>query len=170
MLRRTSIVWLIVLAMVGLGAGWTLVLTVDAVAGRILGVPLMASIALWVLALGIVMWAVLSRSRLPGAAQSGSDSIRIRTDDATAAAHQAANRMPPIIAARTAALAMAASRTGALIGGFYLGISLALLGSVATPTGADSFTAALVAMGAAVSMTIAGVWLESLCRIRDDQR
>ena len=100
MLRRTSIVWLIVLAMVGLGAGWTLVLTVDAVAGRILGVPLMASIALWVLALGIVMWAVLSRSRLPGAAQSGSDSIRIRTDDVTAAAHQAANRMPPIIAAR----------------------------------------------------------------------
>jgi len=113
---------------------------------------------------------VLSRSRLPGAAQSGSDSIRIRTDDVTAAAHQAANRMPPIIAARTAALAMAASRTGALIGGFYLGISLALLGSVATPTGADSLTAALVAMGAAVSMTIAGVWLESLCRIRDDQR
>lgn len=140
MLRRTSIVWLIVLAMMGLGAGWTLVLLVDAVAGRILGVPLMASIALWALALGILMWAVLMW------------------------------RTPPLIAARTAALAMAASRTGAFIGGFYLGISLALLSSVSTPTGADSLTAALVAMGAAVSMTIAGVWLESLCRIRDDQR
>ena len=47
------------------------------------------------------------------------------------------------LAGDTAALALAASRTGALIGGFYLGIALGLLGVRDTPTGSASMAAAL---------------------------
>lgn len=167
-MKRTTWVWLVALAIAGIGVGWLLVLIVDAAAGRILGVPFTASIALWVLAIGIVLWAMLSRPRLMGASRrrpTTGELARVPTDDPAAGGGRDPRRMPPIMAARTAALAMAASRTGALVGGFYLGIALALLGDASTPTGSESLIAAVVAIGAAASMTIAAVWLESLCRV-----
>ncbi|MFY9331388.1 MAG: DUF3180 domain-containing protein [Candidatus Nanopelagicales bacterium] len=167
-MKRTSWVWLISIAIAGVGVGWLLVLVVDAAAGRILDVPLTASIALWVLAIGIVLWAMLSRPRLmtsPRDRPNAGDLARVPSDDAASGGLRDPRRMPPLMAARTAALAMAASRTGALVGGFYAGIALALLSNASTPTGSASLVAALVAIGAAASMTIAAVWLESLCRV-----
>jgi hypothetical protein len=75
--------------------------------------------------------------------------------------------MPPLVAARTAALALAASRTGVLIGGFYLGIALGLIGVRDTPTGASSMAAAVASVLACAVLVGAALWLESLCRLRD---
>lgn len=75
--------------------------------------------------------------------------------------------MPPLVAARTAALALAASRTGALIGGFYLGIALGLLGVRDTPTGSASLGAAVASVLACAVLVGAALWLEHLCRLRD---
>lgn len=146
-MKPTGALWLAALALVGVGLGWLLVSLVDAATGRILNVPMIASIALWVLSIGLLVWALVTRSRLRAEGQ---------------------DPFTGIIAARTAALALAASRTGAITGGFYLGIMLALLGTVATPTGSASVTAALVAVGAAIALTVTAVWLESLCRIKPD--
>jgi hypothetical protein len=76
--------------------------------------------------------------------------------------------MPPLVAARTAALALAASRTGALIGGFYLGVALGLLGVSDTPTGSSSLSAALTSVLACAVLVGAALWLERLCRLPED--
>ena len=158
-MKPTKWVPLVAIAAIALAVGWVLVDLVDRVAGRILGVPWLAAVALWVLAIGVLGWALLSRGRLGHKSSSG---------PATATASAGGDRrMPPLVAARTAALALAASRTGALIGGFYLGIALGLLGVRDTPTGSASMAAALASVLACAVLVGAALWLERLCRLRE---
>jgi hypothetical protein len=155
--RPTRWVPLVAIAAIALAVGWVLVDAVERVAGRILGVPWLAAVALWVLALGVLGWTLLSRGRL-GHSPSGP----------AGAGNQPGPSMPPLVAARTAALAMAASRTGALIGGFYVGVALGLLGVRDTPTGSQSLGAAAVSAVACVLLVGSALWLERLCRLCDD--
>lgn len=158
-MKPTRWVPLVAIAAIALAVGWVLVDVVERVAGRILEVPWLAAIALWVLALGVLGWAVLSRGRLGHKPPAGPAA-------ATASASEH-GRMPPLVAARTAALALAASRTGALIGGFYLGIALGLLGVRDTPTGSASMAAAITSVLACAVLVGAALWLERLCRLRE---
>ncbi len=107
------------------------------------------------------------RRNRPGA-ESGSpmEPIPVETGDRGATWRSSENLMPPLLAARTAALALAASRTGALVGGFYAGIAAALVNVVSTPSGQSSLTAAIIALGACVVLAGAAAWLESMCRLR----
>ncbi len=176
-MKRTSIAWLIALALIGLGLGWALVELVDTFAGRILAVPIMASLGMWALAIGVLLWATISRPRLlehhrgpsnlvdPGLGSVGVP-VPVDTGDPHLQRRPPGDRMPPLVAARTAALALAASRTGALVGGFYLGVSAALLGAVSTPSGQASLTASIIALGACAVLVGAATWLESMCRLR----
>lgn len=158
-MRQTRWVPLVAIAAIALAVGWVLVDLVERMAGRILGVPWLAAVALWVLAIGVLGWALLSRGRLGHKPASGAATVGGPPD------HD--RRMPPLVAARTAALAMAASRTGALIGGFYLGIALGLIGVSDTPTGSSSMGAAVASVLACAVLVGAALWLESLCRLRD---
>ena len=158
-MKPTRWVPLVAIAAIALAVGWVLVDLVERMAGRILGVPWLAAVGLWVLALGVLGWAALSRGRLGSAPRSGPAAV------GTGASGD--RRMPPLVAARTAALAMAASRTGALIGGFYLGIALGLIGVRDTPTGSASMTAALASVLACAVLVGAALWLETMCRLRD---
>jgi hypothetical protein len=155
-----STTWGVILATtaVGLAVGWVLVDAVGRMSGRIMGVPWLAPGALWVLAIGVVGWAVLSRGRI-------GHRPRGQTAADTGKPHE--SRMPPLVAARTAALALAASRTGALIGGFYLGIALGLLGVRDTPSGSAALGAATACVAACVVLVAAALWLEHLCRLDD---
>lgn len=158
-MKPTRWVALVATAAIALAVGWVLIDIVERAAGRILEVPWLAAVALWVLAIGVLGWALLSRGRLGG---------RPRQASAPALPGAARDRrMPPLVAARTAALALAASRTGALIGGFYLGISLGLIGVRDTPTGAASLSAAAASVMACVVLVGAALWLERLCRLRE---
>ena len=157
-MKPTRWVPLVAIAAIAMAVGWVLVDLVERVAGRILGVPWLAAVALWVLALGVLGWTVLSRGRLSRQPVSGA---------ATVGVQRPAPPMPPLVAARTAALALAASRTGVLIGGFYLGIALGLIGVRDTPTGASSMAAAVASVLACAVLVGAALWLESLCRLRD---
>jgi len=174
-IKRTSIAWLIALALIGVAIGWVLVRIVDATVGRILGVPTLASLGLWALAIGVFLWAVISRPRLVHpddrgrGRRPGSSPAYVATGDPQASRRGHPERMPPLLAARTAALAMAASRTGAVIGGFYLGIFAALVGVISTPSGSDSATASLIAVGACVVLVGSAIWLESMCRLRGEE-
>lgn len=177
-MKRTSIAWLIALTLIGFGIGWVVVQLVDTFAGRILGVPIMASIGMWVLAIAVLLWALVSRPHLlehhrpthPTERGLGMSSVPVpvETGDPSAQRRSSGDRMPPLVAARTAALALAASRTGALVGGFYLGISAALLGAASTPSGQASLTASIIALGACAVLVGAAAWLESMCRLREE--
>ena len=75
------------------------------------------------------------------------------------------------MAARTAALAMAASRAGSLVAGFYAGVALASLPHRDTPAGlTTTWTSAASTLGAVVLVVVA-LWLEYMCRlpVKDDR-
>ena len=63
-MKPTRWVPLVAIAAIALAVGWVLIDLVERVSGRILDVPWLAAIALWVLALGVLGWTMLSRGRL----------------------------------------------------------------------------------------------------------
>ena len=144
-MKPTRVWMLVAAAVVAAAIGWGVVQVVDAWLGRLVPVPLLAAAALWLLAGALLYWTFTSRPRLQG--------------------RPGAKRMPPIVAARTAALAMAASRIGAVVAGFYIGVAVGMIPALGTPTGADTFWSASLAGFGAVVLTIAGLWLEHVCRL-----
>lgn len=143
--------------------GWCVVGLVNALAGISLPVPRSAPTALAVIALSLFIWALLLRPRLlpqlnqrsvQGSGQRVSQKASIRP-------------VSPFVAARTAALAMAASRTGALVGGFYLGVAVAFLPSWSVEAPRERVVVAVAAVVASVLLVAAALWLERICRLPD---
>ncbi len=136
---------LLVLAALGALGGWVATALVDAFAGRSLPVPLTMPALMLVLALSVFLWARGTRARLekrPGT-----------------------KPMPPTLALRTAALALSVSRVGAVVGGFYLGVAVALSPSWEIAYVRGLILAALVTVLGSGLLVAAGLWLERICRI-----
>lgn len=147
-MKPTRIPLLVAIAIVGVAVGWGLVEIVTGQTGRAVPVPLLAGTAIWLLAIALAAWTWFLRPRLrkePG-------SIPV----------------PPLAAARTAAFAMAASRTGAVVAGIYAGIAVATVSALATPAGASAFTSALLASTGSIVLAAAALWLEALCRLPEN--
>lgn len=136
---------LVALAAVTAAVGWGGARVLDAVAGRLVPVPWLAPATLWLLAAAVLVWALLSRPRLlrrPGS-----------------------RPMPPLVAARTAALAMACSRVGAVVGGLYAGLAVAALPALSTAAGRETASAAGAAAMGALALVVTALWLERMCRL-----
>jgi ABC-type thiamin/hydroxymethylpyrimidine transport system permease subunit len=144
-MKPTRLRLLVAIAIVAAAVGWGFVQLVDAWLGRVVPVPWASAAAMWLVAAAVAYWAVTSRPRLqrrPGS-----------------------KPMPPLVAARTAALSMAASRIGALVAGFYSGIAIAMIRNVTTPSGSQTLWAATLAVVGSIGLVAAGLWLEHLCRL-----
>ena len=125
--------------------------TVDLIStamGEPFPVPWLAAGTLGLLALALFIWALLIRPRL------------LRKPDA--------KPISPFVAARTVALAMAASRTGALVGGFYLGVALELASRFENDYARAKIWTALAAVVGALLVVLAALWLEYICRLPED--
>jgi hypothetical protein len=147
-MTRTRPRLLLVLVVVGAVVGWSLTRLVDAFAGRSLPVPWTAPVVMAVLALALVLWTRGTRARLsrkPGTTP-----------------------MDPIVAARSAALAMAGSRTGAVVAGFYVGVAVALSGGWDVPYVRELVLLALATVLASAAVVAASLWLERVCRLPPD--
>ena len=143
--RPTSWRLLVAVAVIGVAVGWSLVALLDAAAGRLFPVPWMTPAVMGSSALALLGWTMSVRPRLQR--------------------KHGALPLPPIVAVRTAALALAASRVGAGVGGGYLGVALGLLPAWETPAGRASVIAAGLTVLGAIGLVAAGLWLESLCRL-----
>lgn len=144
-MRPTRARLLVALGVVAAAVGWAVTTLVDAFADRTLPVPWTAAVVMLVLAVALALWARGTRARLAG--------------------RPGTTPMDPLVAARSAALAMAASRTGALVAGFYAGVAVALAPSwdVGTVRG-RIVVAALTVVGAGL-VVAAALWLEHVCRV-----
>jgi len=78
-----------------------------------------------------------------------------------------ARPFPPLASARLAVLALAGSRTGAVIAGFYAGVALASMGGMDTPAGWSATVNGFLAALGGTLLVISSLWLESLCIARD---
>lgn len=137
----TSLRLLFGLAVVSAVGGWVLADLIDKVAGRGMPVPWTAPATLLILALALVIWAVGMRRRIRD------------------------GRVDPFVAARTAALAMAASRTGAIATGVYAGFLVWFVGQWFIEASRMRGLASAVAVLAGVLVVAAALWLERVCRI-----
>ena len=144
-MRPTPIRLLVVLAVIAGSLGWAVLVLVHALAGRIIVVPWLAGAAMWLVAGGLLSWTLSVRPRLqrkPGV-----------------------RPIAPIVAARTAVLAIAASRIGSLVAGFYGGVVVGIVPYFSTLSGADSFWAALTTSVGSIALAVIALWLEHICRL-----
>lgn len=144
----TRIRLLLLIALVAGVVGWVLATVADSIAGRYLPVPWSAAVAMWMLALGLGLWALLVRPRLSG--RPGSPPL------------------PPLVAARTAALALAASRVGAGVLGFYIGVLLVFAADLPVPAAQSGALASGATALGGLAIAVVALWLEHLCRIKGD--
>lgn len=148
-MKPTTVRLLVALAVLAAAVGWGAVSLMQGQSGRILPVPWLAASTMWILAVALAIWTFLARPRLrhrPGA-----------------------KPMQPILAARTAALAMAGSRTGALVTGFYSGVGLAALPSRFTMAGQETLWAAAGTAIGSLLLVVVALWLEHICRLPLDR-
>jgi 4-amino-4-deoxy-L-arabinose transferase-like glycosyltransferase len=137
----------LLVALVALAAvvGWGITRLWDAFANRSLPVPWTVPLVMLLLAIALALWARGTRARL--------------------ARKPGTTPMDPLVAARSAALAMAGSRTGALVGGFYLGVAIGL-----APGWDVAFVRERVIISLLTALTsglvvASALWLERVCRI-----
>ena len=146
-MRATKISRLVAIALILAAIGFALTQILMGQTARSLPVPAMAAGALAILGGGLGIWTYFARPRL--SRQPGTTPF------------------PALAAARIAVLALAGSRTGSVIGGFYAGVSLASISSIDTPAGwSASINGFLAALGGAL-LVISSLWLESLCVATD---
>lgn len=146
-MRPTSVRMLLLVAAASGLLGWVYADWVDGQA-RLPQVPWLAVVVVWVLAGFVGVWALVARRRLrpkPGG-----------------------TRMAPLVAARTAALALAGSRTGAVILGLYGGLALRLLQEMAVAAGRERLLAAALASLGGLVLAGLSLWLEQICRLPED--
>lgn len=142
--RISTLIWLVV------GGGVVGILTPkvwDAASQRYLPVPWLSVIVLWVLAVALLWWTFGVRRRLSG--KPGVEPLN------------------PLLAARTVALSMAASRTGALVAGFYAGVAIYFLPNLGIAPGRSRVITATAATLGALALMAVALWLEHICRLPD---
>jgi uncharacterized membrane protein required for colicin V production len=147
MMQQTKISMLAVLAILAAAVGWSFAQLWPTFFGQGMPVGIGSAIAMILVFVTLLIWTLMTRARLkPGATM---------------------NRLHPIVAARTAALAMSASRVGSLAFGFYVGVLLSNMVADYSSAGTDRIR--ISAMTAVASLLTAAValWLERICQIKE---
>jgi len=146
-MQPTKISMLAVLAILAAAVGWSVAQLWPTFFGQGLPVSIGSAIAMILVFVTMLIWTLMTRARLkPGAT---------------------VNRLHPIVAARTAALAMSASRVGSLAFGFYVGVLLANVAANYSSAGTDRIRISAVTAVASLLTAAVAIWLERICQIKE---
>ena len=146
-MQQTKVSMLIVLAILAAAVGWSFAQLWPTFFGQGMPVSTGSAIAMILVFASLLVWTLMTRARLkPGATL---------------------NRLHPIVAARTAALAMSASRVGSLVFGFYVGVLLANIAADFSSAGVDRIRISAITATASLLTAIVAIWLERICRLKE---
>lgn len=146
-MQQTKISMLAVLAVLAAAVGWSFAQLWPTFFGQGMPVSVGSAIAMILVFATLLTWTLMTRAKLKPEAK--------------------VNRLHPIVAARTAALAMSASRVGSLACGFYIGVLLANLAADYSSAGTDRIQISAVTAVASLLTAIVAVWLERICRLKE---
>lgn len=145
-MRPTRISLLAAVAAIAAVMGIALADLVDTIWGRSLPVPWSAVLTIAAVAVALAGWTLSFRRRLKAAGRE----------------------VDPFVAVRSAALAMAASRAGAITAGLFAGIGLWFGADPSTPVARERAVICAAGVLASLALVAAALWLEHICRITDD--
>jgi hypothetical protein len=147
MMQQTKISMLVVLAILAAAVGWSCAQLWPTFFGQGMPVAVGSAIAMILVFVTLLIWTLMTRARLkPGAT---------------------INRLHPIVAARTAALAMSASRVGSLAFGFYVGVLLSNMVADYSSAGTDRIRISAITAVASLLTAAVALWLERICQIKE---
>ena len=147
MIQQTKVSMLVVLAILAAAVGWSVAQLWPPFFGQGMPVSVGSAIAMILVFVSLLIWTLMTRARLkPGAT---------------------INRLHPIVAARTAALAMSASRVGSLAFGFYVGVFLVNVVAGYSSAGTDRIRVSAITALASLLTAIVAIWLERICLLKE---
>ena len=147
MIQQTKVSMLVVLAILAAAVGWSVAQLWPTFFGQGMPVSIGSAIAMILVFVSLLIWTLMTRARLkPGAT---------------------INRLHPIVAARTAALAMSASRVGSLAFGFYVGVFLVNVVAGYSSAGTDRIRVSAITALASLLTAIVAIWLERICLLKE---
>ena len=147
MIQQTKISMLSVLAILSAAVGWSIAQLLPTFFEQGMPVSMGSAIAMILVFVTLLIWTLMTRARLKPRAS--------------------VNRLHPIVAARTAALALSASRVGSLAFGFYAGVLLANVAADYSSAGTDRIQISAVTSIASLLTVIVALWLERICQIKE---
>ena len=146
-MQQTKVSMLVVLAILAAAVGWSFAQLWPTFFDQGMPVSVGSAIAMVLVFVTLLIWTLMTRARLkPGATL---------------------NRLHPIVAARTAALAMSASRVGSLAFGFYVGVFLANIVAGYSSAGTDRIRISAITALASLLTAAVAIWLERICQIKE---
>ncbi len=141
---RTLLAW----AASGIVVGWLVARLAYVARGEVASVPWSAALVLAAAGVALIFTAIRTRARLEG--------------------RHGTKRLPPLVGARLAALAVAASRVGAVVAGGYAGYALFLLVDLSTDYRKEvALRCGLCVLGGVLVVTGA-LLLERVLRLPED--
>jgi len=140
----TRLSMLVVVAVISTVLGLAVADVVAAIAGRPIPVPLSSAVTIAALAVVLAVWAEVFRRRL-----------------------SRPQPIDPFVAVRSAALAMAASRAGAIVLGYFAGVGIWFTLDLSSPAARERALICALGAVAALALTAVGLWLERVCRLPD---
>lgn len=145
MLTPTRVLYLAYLTLISTGVGWIVATMWPPIFGQAFATPWLTAVTMWLIAAALLIWTLLARKKINP--------------------EKGKPRLDPLLAARSAALAMSASRVGALALGFYAGIFIDNMVFSDSPAAKErAVISALTAIASLLTLII-GLWLEHLCRL-----
>lgn len=147
MVQQTKVSLLVALAVLATAIGWSLAQLWPTWFGQGLPVRFGSALTMILVFVTLLVWTIMTRARLTPEAKE--------------------RRLHPLVAARTAALAMSASRVGAIAFGFYVGVFLSNALATDSTAGSDRIKLSAVTAIASLLTVIVALWLEKICRIKE---
>ena len=145
-IETTKISNLILIAVFTATFGWSLTRLWPTWFDQDLQVPVLAPVTIVILLVALLVWTLMVKARL------NPENKNLSLD--------------PLVAARTAALAMAASRVGSLAAGMYTGIFLVNFFQRDHAIVNDRLWESGIAVLGGIGLVIVAVWLERICQIK----
>ena len=112
-----------------------------------------APIALTILVFSMFIWVLIVTKRLPKVSKTGDD-VQVKISE---------NPLPPLVAARTVAFALAGSRAGAILLGSYLAIGLSDFSKIHLVAYSEQAIYSAVSAVLSGLMILISIWLERKC-------
>lgn len=122
---------------------------------RIFFIPMTTGspVALTILVFSMFIWVLIVTKRLPKVSKTGEEVQVIIAE----------NPLPPLVAARTVAFALAGSRAGALLFGSYLAIGLSDFSKIHLVAYSEQAIYSAVSAVLSSLMVLISIWLERKC-------